>query len=417
MERTALHAVKSTKAPISATEPSVLLGAETGERITVVHIASGDLWAGAEVQLFNLACALDADPQIRLFVILLNSGLLAKRLQERGLSVQVFDEGRLNSAQVFIQVYRFLKQIRPDIVHTHREKENVIGAIAARLTGAKSVRTVHGIGEHLPRPWQLHRRLHKYVDRLCALHLQDGVVAVSCDLGDKLRAREPQMKIHVVENGLDIDRVRDSAALSIELPGAASAVKIAFVARMVLVKRVDVFLAAAEVLNSQHPGVFQFYIFGDGPLLAETRREIARRGLQGQVLLMGFTDPVAPYLAHMDLLFITSDHEGLPMNLLEALSLQVPIVAHAVGGIPQALDGGRCGTLVHHLHAGAYAEAALAYRDHRAVFIQKAKEGYALARARYSALANARAFKSIYAALRDRMLPDSVEAARENDRD
>ncbi len=399
MDRTALRAIAPPHAPNPSPVDARALADATGERITVVHIASGDLWAGAEVQLFNLACALDADPQIRLFVILLNPGLLAERLQQRGVSVQVLDEGRLNSAQVFVQVYRFLKQIRPDIVHTHRQKENVIGAIAARLAGAKSVRTVHGAGEHRTRPWQFHRRLQKAADRLCELHLQHGVVAVSHELGEKLRPSQAREKLHVVENGVDIDRVRDAAKLPIELPGAASAVKIAFVARLVPVKRVDVFLASAQMLSSRHPGVFQFYVFGDGPLMEETRQDIARRGLQGEVFLMGFTDPIAPYLAHMDLLCITSDHEGLPMNLLEALSLEVPVVAHAVGGIPRALDNGHCGTLVHQQRPEAYAEAVQAYVQHRTAFIQKTKEGHALARARYSALANANAFKSLYAAL------------------
>jgi glycosyltransferase involved in cell wall biosynthesis len=402
MERTALRPVVTGPTTIAVSASSALPAAATGLRLTVVHIASGDLWAGAEVQLFNLACTLDADPQIRLFVILLNPGRLAERLQERGVSVQVFDEGRLNAGQVFTRVYRFLKQVRPDIVHTHRQKENVIGAIAARLTGAKSVRTVHGAEEHRPQAWQWRRRLQKTIDRVCARHLQAAVVAVSHELRDALGPRQQQDKLHVVENGLDIDRLHQTAALRVEWPGRSDAVKVGLVGRLVPVKRVDIFLTAAQILCTRYPGVFQFYVFGDGPLMEETREDIARRGLQHQVLLMGFTDPIAPYLARLDLLCITSDHEGLPMNLLEALGLEVPIIAHAVGGIPQALDEGRCGTLVHRQQAQAYADAMQAYLPQRSTFIQKAKEGHARARARYSALANARAFKSLYAQLSGR---------------
>lgn len=397
MEGTALRVVTHPPAAVEA-----LAEPYAGERTTVVHIASGDLWAGAEVQLFNLACALDADPQIRLFVILLNHGLLAQRLHERGVSVQVFDEGRLNIVQILARVHHFLLQVRPDIVHTHREKENVIGAVAARLAGAGSIRTVHGLSEHPPRPWQLQRRLTALIDRACARHLQARIIAVSPELAGRLRAGGLRGKIRVVENGIDVDQVRHSAASPVDLPGDANVVRIALVARLVPVKRVDVFLATAAMLHARQPGQFQFYILGDGPLMEEARQDIIRRGLQGQVFLLGFRDPVAPYLARMDLLLITSDHEGLPMNLLEAMSLEVPVIAHAVGGVPRILDHGRCGVLVHRQQPEAYADAIMTYLTHRALFLQQARAGHARLRTRYSALANARVLKSLYAELSNR---------------
>lgn len=398
MDRSALPALS----PVPPTAATVLAVPDTGERTTVVHIASGDLWAGAEVQLFNLACALDADPHIRLFVVLFNPGLLAQRLQERGVSVQVFDENRLGPPRLLARVYRFLKQVRPHIVHTHREKENVIGALAARLVGARSLRTVHGASEHPPRAWQLHRRAQRALDELCARRWQQRIVAVSPELGERLRTGTGTGKICVVENGIDVERVRELAAAPVTLPGEAGGVRIALIARLVPVKRIDVFLAAAALLTARHPGRFQFHVFGDGPLRAALQRDVERLGLQRRVHWMGFCDPVAPCLARMDLLFITSDHEGLPMNLLEALSLEVPVVAHAVGGIPRVLDGGRCGTLVTQQRAEAYAAAAERYLTTRAEFLHKAKEGYAHVQARYAARVNARAMKSLYAQLSGR---------------
>lgn len=401
-------------AKLAAPAAQAAVVGDAGERITVVHIASGDLWAGAEVQLFNLACTLDVDPEIRLFVILLNPGLLAQRLQERGVSVIVFDEGRLNFAQIILRVWRFLRQVRPDVVHTHRMKENAIGALAARLVGARSMRTIHGLSEHRPGRRQWRQRAQTFADRFCADNLQDRLVAVSPELGSRLRRQYAPAKICVVENGLDTDAMRVSAGASVDLPGDLNAVKVALVARLAPVKRIDIFLDAAAILQARHPGRFEFYVFGDGPLMADARRQAAGIGLGCRVFFMGFKDPIAPYLARMDMLMITSDHEGLPMNLLEALSLEVPVVAHAVGGINGALDGGRGGTLVQRQQAEAYADAAQAYLRHRPIFLQKAKEGHALLRARYSAESNALAFKALYAELcRDGKAAD-VRALKES---
>ena len=62
-------------------------------------------------------------------------------------------------------------------------------------------------------------------------------------------------------------------------------------------------------------------------------------------------------LLDLDMLIITSDHEGLPMILLEAMVLQTPIIAHAVGGIPTLLDQGKCGILVSDHQPSTYADA------------------------------------------------------------
>lgn len=363
---------------------------------TVVHLASGDLWAGAEVQLFHLACALQKDADVRLYVVLLNDGSLAQRLKENGVSVHVLDEQKLNALQILHRLVALLRRYRPDVVHTHRVKENIIGAIAARLVGARSVRTVHGAKEFPPGPWQLRRRLHSALDFMCARHLQERVVAVSSELAGRLACQLPGARIAVVENGLDIDKLRDEAAHPVTIPGPSDTVRIAFVARLVPVKRIDVFLGAAELLASQHPGIFSFYVIGDGPEINEARIRALCSGFGDSIFFLGFKAAVAPYLARMHLLYITSDHEGLPMNLLEALALECPVVAHGVGGIPRVLDDGRAGTLIRSQSIQPYVEAGNAYIRDAAPFLEKARHGLERVRACYSARSNAAAYKAIY---------------------
>ena len=302
--------------------------------ITIVHIASGDLWAGAEVQLYNLAKELHKNKQIRLLIVLLNHGILENKLQKVGVDVTVFDEKTLNSLQIFLRICSFLKKLSPDIVHTHRQKENVLGSFSALLCcTAKSLRTVHGAPELKLGLTQIHKRLFEFMDWFSGRVLQRAVVAVSANLADQLTTRFPEKRIHVIENGIDVDELQRTAAEPANLPGPSDAVKIAIVGRLVPVKRADIFLHVAQLLTTQTEKHYVFYIFGDGPLRDNITTLSKILDLDHRVFMMGFRPNIAAYLSKMDYLLITSDHEGLPMNLLEALGLRIPVVAHAVGAL------------------------------------------------------------------------------------
>jgi len=93
-------------------------------------------------------------------------------------------------------------------------------------------------------------------------------------------------------------------------------------------------------------GDAKLVIFGDGYLEQELKEHVARLGLEGAVLFPGHTSNLLAYLSKVDLFVMSSHTEGLPIILLEAMALALPIVATKVGGIPQVLDEGRCGELV-----------------------------------------------------------------------
>ncbi|MFW2438942.1 MAG: glycosyltransferase [Arenicellales bacterium] len=121
--------------------------------LKVMHVASGDLWAGAEVQLSTLARALHAMPDTSVSVILLNYGRLEQELKKSGINVIVLDESKLNGFQILYRIAQIIRKQKPGIVHTHRLKENILGSIAAHsVSRTVSMRTVHGAPEHPP-PW------------------------------------------------------------------------------------------------------------------------------------------------------------------------------------------------------------------------------------------------------------------------
>jgi len=241
------------------------------------------------------------------------------------------------------------------VVHTHRFKENILGSIAARLSGnALSVRTVHGRPEH-SRGKSLRHATASFFNTVTA-RLQVGAIGVSKDLCDYLRTHPPRGPVFFVPNGIDtaaVARAASEPSSYVRTP----AWTVAMVGRMVPVKRIDLFLETAARLLEEQPGRFRFVLVGDGPLLGDMRALADRLGIAGYVDFLGFQANSLAILRQMDCLALTSDHEGLPMVVLEALALGVPIVAHAVRGLPEVLDGVAGARLVSQHTPEGYANA------------------------------------------------------------
>jgi glycosyltransferase involved in cell wall biosynthesis len=305
--------------------------------IRILHVASGDLWAGAEAQVYQLVCALAAQPDLRVSAIILNAGELADRLRAAGLAVTMLDERSLTAPQLMRGIGREIKATGADVLHTHRFKENILGSLAARLSGsAISLRTVHGRPEHVQNSSGKHRVV-RALDVVSG-RLQSGIVGVSEELCDFLRTQFPSRKVFCVPNGINSAQIIQAAAQ----PGGYEAQRkhnVALIGRLAPVKRVDLFLETAALLVRANPGEYRFVVVGDGPLRDEMTALAQRLDILGDVDFLGFQGNSLGILKQMDCLALTSDNEGLPMVLLEALTLGVPVVAHAVGGLPEVLAG------------------------------------------------------------------------------
>ncbi|MGH8579633.1 MAG: glycosyltransferase [Gammaproteobacteria bacterium] len=367
------------------------------ETLSVVHLASGDLWAGAEVQLYNLVLELHVRSDIDLKVVLFNYGVLENRLRGAGVPTTVFDEMTLGGLRLLRLLTSFLRRHRPHVLHTHRMKENVLGTLASLVCpGTHSIRTVHGAPEHGTSVLRLCKSIPVHLDWLCARYLQRKIVFVSDHLRAIFGPSIPDQKVAVVNNGIGIELVERAAGKDIVLPGARDSLRVAFVGRLAPVKRPDLFLEITKETQKVCPGRVSFYIIGDGPLHESICEFIRTNLLAGSVHLLGFLPEVAPYLARMDLLLITSDHEGLPMSLLEAMCVRLPVVSHAVGAIPTVLRDGEFGFLVRTQEPRDYAKLIQLRLASPSVFTRKADLAYRDRLPAYSACSMATAYMDLY---------------------
>jgi glycosyltransferase involved in cell wall biosynthesis len=153
----------------------------------------------------------------------------------------------------------------------------------------------------------------------------------------------------VIPNGISFAAVRTAAVAADPPPlprSSPSALKVGFFGRLVQVKRVDLLLQVADALAGMTAQRFDFYIVGEGPLQA-TLAKLAQGSLAPErVHFLGYQANSAAVMRQMDAVMLVSDHEGLPMVLLEAAVLGVPIVVRAVGGIPEFMASVKRGVLI-----------------------------------------------------------------------
>ena len=368
--------------------------------VRVLHIASGDLWAGAEVQLFTLAKALKNNTNTIVDIVLLNHGILEQKLLSCDINVIVIDESKLHGLAVLLRLIRITHQIQPDVIHTHRLKENILGCVAARLNGnIPSLRTSHGAPETPPSWRRLPNRIIHWLDFLCGRYLQRSIIAVSEDLADKLKKYFPSKKIHVIENGVDLQEMK-SHCIDNQSGNSTGSFNVGFAGRLVPVKRVDIFIKTARYILDNYPELkTAYHIYGDGPLRNELERLNRKLKTDAAVSFEGHSDNISEKIQKMNALLITSDHEGLPMVLLETKALGTPIISHAVGGIPHLLDQGNCGILITENEPASYASAIRQLANDKEKVSDIIHQAKQRVEERYSSISNAQAYYSQYSSL------------------
>ncbi len=315
----------------------------------VCHVAMGDLWAGAEVQLLALMKYLVRLPGFEWSVILFNEGKLADELRKLPVSLTVIPEKNCSTLTIGYRLAKTFRQIRPDIVHTHKYKDSILGSIVARcLRVPHVVRVVHGMPEPFKGLKNLKMACYTLADRFVTSRLIDRIVAVSSDIEKFLVLTYGRKRVVCIHNGIDLEAVHitiQNSEKRKEWQIEEDAVVIGTVGRLVPVKGHAILLEALQVLRRSIPNVKLLFV-GDGPLRGHLEAQVNRLGLNQAVIFAGHQEQSYDFINMMDIFVLPSLHEGIPMVLLEALAMRRPVIATRVGGIPEVVSHGISGMLV-----------------------------------------------------------------------
>ena len=329
-------------------------------------MAMGDGWAGAEVQLSILLASLAKMPDFEISTVLFNEGRLARELRGFGVRTQVISESRHNSFSMVKQLIDYFRQHKFDILHTHKYKDNILGAVSSACRGIRRrVRTIHGLPEPFVGFQAVKISAYQLVDNWVNRYLVDRILAVSLDLRNHLIKRFGAEKVSCIQNAIDIEQIRvtkRATELREELKLGGQEFLIGTMGRLMPVKGLEFFLKAAHIIRRQKPNV-KFIIAGDGPLMPALRAQVREYNLDKKVLFLGHRDDGYDILKLIDLFVLPSLNEGIPMVLLEALALARPVIASRVGGIPEVIEDGVSGLLVTPGREDELAQSCVALMD------------------------------------------------------
>jgi glycosyltransferase involved in cell wall biosynthesis len=289
------------------------------------------------------------------------------------------------------QLRRVIREIRPDVVHTHSSKAGFLGRLAARLAGVRYiVHTPHGhIFDGYFSP--LATRTFIGLERLAARWTSRFVTLSDEEARDHLRhgiGRPEQFT--TIPSGVDLDPILQAAPVRLLHDGPV----IGTVARLVPVKGLEYLLDAAPAIFGESPGA-RLLMVGDGELRQALEARAQTLGIADRVHFAGFRADAPAVLAGMDVFVLPSLNEGMGRVLVMAMALGKPIVATRVGGVPELLDGGKAGLLVPPADPSALAEAVLSLLRDSDLARRIAEAGRSRA-PRYSAKAMVDALAKLY---------------------
>jgi glycosyltransferase involved in cell wall biosynthesis len=270
-------------------------------------------------------------------------------------SIKAFQQAEVNVIPLPLQkllwplrsIFSLVKLVRsgPDIVHVHSQEAGLLGRAVAWMAGARAIVYTPQVIDIRRTRWHW---LYVLVERFLA-RITDVIVSVSdSDRERMIRWGIPPQKIVKIPNSVDVneidgisdtDRIRKALGLDPERPLVMQ------VGRLSAQKNPLAFVEGAAQVLQKRPDA-QFALVGEGPMREAITQHAETLGLNGALRLLGWRDNAAAMMTAADVVSLTSEWEGMPHTLLEAMAKSRPIVTTDVNGCPDVVVDGKTGFLV-----------------------------------------------------------------------
>jgi glycosyltransferase involved in cell wall biosynthesis len=264
-------------------------------------------------------------------------GPVATNLRQGGIEV-VHHEGLthaidpLQDRRAGIRLQSMLRDLGPDLVHSHSSKTGLLGRQAAKQLDLPSVYTAHGWPFQKGAP--LKQRLLSWAGETSAGRSGGHIVCVTSSdfaLARKLHLA-PESRVHYVPNGIGTEAIP-------HIGETGEWFTVVMVARFASPKRHDLAVQAMRLLPRRVRVVF----IGDGPRMASIKKRADN--ISERIIFEGATDPTT-WLSRSSAFVLMSDYEGLPMSILEGMRAGLPVIANDLPGVRDAVTDGVEGLLV-----------------------------------------------------------------------
>jgi glycosyltransferase involved in cell wall biosynthesis len=363
------------------------------DRVRVVEILATGTNGGAQEHVLSLMRRLDSS-RYDASVVSLSAGSAVRKLQRAGFSVLVIDEP--DDAIAVGALTAHLADIRPDIVHTHMYRADVVGTKAAIALGNAGhrrpyiVSTVHSSRVRSASDRGTLRALTPEMDQLIAVSK-----AIERKLADEHRDGAP---IRLIYNGVDLARydhqepcctLRDDFGME---PGSQL---VGVVARLEPEKGHQTLIDAWPIVLRDVPDAY-LLVVGEGSRRDYLEARARANRVAHRVVFTGRRDDVPAVTAALDVAVLPSHREAQGLSILEAMALSRPVVASDVGGIPEMIEDGVTGLLVPHDQPDKLAAAIVRLLTDHALADTIARQAHDLVHDRFCIELMVKAVEGIY---------------------
>ncbi|MBC7830320.1 MAG: glycosyltransferase [Chitinophagaceae bacterium] len=240
------------------------------------------------------------------------------------------------------KIMAYVKEHKIQLIHCHLPWAGIVGRLVGKIRKVPVIYTEHNTWEH-------YHKLTYHLNKL-SFSSQHKVIAVSKDVENSIKANygKSYPKVEVVLNGINTEKFSNSISVKRnirkELNISHDAIVIGIVCVFRAQKRLNIWLEIAQQLLRNHPQC-TFIIVGDGPLKDDLHQKARELQMEGHVHFAGLQSEIRPYLKAFNVFMMSSEFEGLPIALLEAMSMGCMPVCTDAGGIPELITDGKNGLL------------------------------------------------------------------------
>jgi len=264
---------------------------------------------------------------------------LYKRCQSLGIDSHQIKVSNRFDPRVLLKLSALIKQKHIHIIHTHGYKSDILGLIAAKMSGIKAVTTPHGFGNAKGMKLKLYLRLGDFVFKYF-----DIIAPLSEELKFLLiRNNVPERKIQLIRNGVDLTEIELEKRKVTENRSTKSGKKrIFYVGRLEFEKNVIDIIKTFDLLYREHKDI-RLIIVGDGMEKEKLEEQTRSMSSHSKIKFLGYRSDRLELLNDCDLFSMTSSSEGIPRCMMEAMAMEIPVASYNIPGVSELIIHQRTG--------------------------------------------------------------------------
>lgn len=338
----------------------------------VYIITRSDVLGGASVHLLDLAKGMISQGH-EVHILVGGTGAFTEELEKNDISFSPLNHLKreislIHDALGFWEIKKHLKKLKPDIVHCHSSKAGLLGRLAAKSLGLPVVFTAHGwaFTEGIsPRKQKIYAQIEKFLikfsDHIITVSEFDRIYGFNFGVGSL-------DTVTAVHNGIPVQDLQIEKVRNFDQP-----CKIIMVARFDDQKDQMTLIQALGLLKNKN-WVMEF--IGSGPTVERCKQEANKLGLGDKIKFLGQQRNVKDFLNNSDIFVLSTNYEGFPLTILEAMRAKLPVIATNVGGNNESVIDKETGFLTNKNDVQDLSIALSTLIDDRNLATEMGKRGY-----------------------------------------